>query len=258
MIRALSHREALGSILVYVGLIISLSGAVCTALFATCQAVNRGLDGVLFLGVGLILVMFGFVMPAIDTKIAVPKSRLDEFAPLFQFREAHSTRVRAPRARVYRAIKEGTADEITFFRLLTWLRRFGRRGPDSIMNPPERVPVIEIATRTSFLLLAEEVDSEILVGTLVKRPSGAQRGGALTPMQFGAICAPGYAKATMNFLMWDEGHETTVLTTETRVHATDASTRRRFAAYWRVIYPGSAVIRRMWLRAVKRRAEAPQ
>ncbi|HYW41393.1 MAG TPA: hypothetical protein VE959_00970 [Bryobacteraceae bacterium] len=28
-----------------------------------------------------------------------------------------------------------------------------------------------------------------------------------------------------------------------------------FAAYWRMIYPGSALIRRMWLRAIKRRAE---
>jgi len=26
--------------------------------------------------------------------------------------------------------------------------------------------------------------------------------------------------------------------------------------YWRVIYPGSALIRRMWLRAIKKRAEA--
>ena len=32
--------------------------------------------------------------------------------------------------------------------------------------------------------------------------------------------------------------------------------RRRFAAYWRVIYPGSAIIRRMWLRAIERRAMA--
>ncbi len=37
--------------------------------------------------------------------------------------------------------------------------------------------------------------------------------------------------------------------------ATDAQARRRFACYWRVIYPGSALIRRMWLRAVKKRAE---
>ncbi len=47
-----------------------------------------------------------------------------------------------------------------------------------------------------------------------------------------------------------------LVTAETRVYATDASARRRFARYWRVIYPGSALIRRRWLRAMKRRAEA--
>jgi hypothetical protein len=40
------------------------------------------------------------------------------------------------------------------------------------------------------------------------------------------------------------------------LYATDASTRRPFALDWRVIYPGSALIRRMWLRAIARRAES--
>jgi hypothetical protein len=47
----------------------------------------------------------------------------------------------------------------------------------------------------------------------------------------------------------------TELCTETRVVATDADSRRRFGRYWRVIRPGSALIRRNWLAAAKRRAE---
>jgi hypothetical protein len=43
---------------------------------------------------------------------------------------------------------------------------------------------------------------------------------------------------------------------ETRVHTTDAAAERRFAVYWRLIYPGSAFIRRMWLEAIRRRAES--
>jgi hypothetical protein len=46
------------------------------------------------------------------------------------------------------------------------------------------------------------------------------------------------------------------LTTETRVYAAGAKAVRGFAAYWRMIYPGSSLIRRMWLRAIKLRAEA--
>jgi hypothetical protein len=44
--------------------------------------------------------------------------------------------------------------------------------------------------------------------------------------------------------------------TETRIAATDAGARRRFACYWRLVGPGSTLIRRDMLRASRRRAEA--
>lgn len=59
----------------------------------------------------------------------------------------------------------------------------------------------------------------------------------------------------MNFFVTDAGDGASRVVTETRILATDAAARRRFGLYWRVIYPGSALIRVMWLRAVKRRAE---
>jgi hypothetical protein len=48
----------------------------------------------------------------------------------------------------------------------------------------------------------------------------------------------------------------TFLSTETRVVATDARTRRAFAVYWFLIRPGSGVIRRELLRVVARRSES--
>ena len=38
--------------------------------------------------------------------------------------------------------------------------------------------------------------------------------------------------------------------------ATDARARRAFRAYWTLVHPGSAFLRRMWLRALRRRAES--
>jgi hypothetical protein len=61
----------------------------------------------------------------------------------------------------------------------------------------------------------------------------------------------------MNFLVEDAGDGFSSVTTETRVYTTDTFARRHFAAYWRIIYPGSALIRRMWLRAIAHRAENP-
>jgi hypothetical protein len=58
----------------------------------------------------------------------------------------------------------------------------------------------------------------------------------------------------MNFVVTPEGPNSSLVSTETRVFANSPRARRNFARYWRLIYPGSALIRRMWLRAVERRA----
>ena len=45
--------------------------------------------------------------------------------------------------------------------------------------------------------------------------------------------------------------------TETRIFTPDADVKRKFGAYWLIVHPGSAFIRRMWLAAIRRRAEGP-
>jgi hypothetical protein len=49
----------------------------------------------------------------------------------------------------------------------------------------------------------------------------------------------------------------TLLSTETRMRATDPRARRAFAAYWFLIRPSSGAIRREVLRAVADRAQSP-
>jgi hypothetical protein len=51
--------------------------------------------------------------------------------------------------------------------------------------------------------------------------------------------------------------EGTLLSTETRILATDPRTQRAFALYWFLISVGSRAIRREVLRIVARRAESP-
>jgi len=55
-----------------------------------------------------------------------------------------------------------------------------------------------------------------------------------------------------------EHHTIRIAAPPSRAYANSPPARRRFAAYWRVIYPGSAIIRRMWLRAIERRAREVQ
>jgi hypothetical protein len=65
---------------------------------------------------------------------------------------------------------------------------------------------------------------------------------------------PGFAKGVVNFHVQAVAGGT-LLTTETRVGCTDEESRRKFRRYWRLVMPGSAAIRRAWLRAIRKRAE---
>jgi hypothetical protein len=209
----------------------------------------------LALGLGAVAVIAGFALPTKEHRITTPRTQLDHFAPLYEFNEVHSIRVAASRDSVYRAIKMVTADEIWLFRTLTWIRRGGRRGPESILYPAEHVPLLEVATRTAFVVLAEDSGREIVLGSAVMVPPGFRARRRPVLEDFKTIQEPGFAIATMNFLIEDNGPGICIVTTETRVRATDPFAKTRFAAYWRAIYPGSALIRRMWLRAIKQRAE---
>jgi hypothetical protein len=182
-------------------------------------------------------------------------ARIDEFVPEYDFHEVHSIRVHAPPGRIDAAIKTVSADEIRFFRTLTWIRSpsLARRA-ESIMAPSRQTPLHEIATRTTFVLLADDPGHELVTGTVLGRPWTYGRRPVLR--DFTEWSRPGYCKAAMNFIIADEGGGWCRLSTETRVVATSEGARRRFALYWRVIYPGSALIRREWLRAIRRRAEA--
>lgn len=193
------------------------------------------------------------LLPASESRIPEPTTALDEVSPRWQFREVHRITIDAAPEEVYAAVKGTTAREIPLFLALTALRRFGRPGPESVLNAPEDRPLLDVATATGFRWLADEPGREVVVGTLVVAPDGVRLPDTIRGYQQLDEVA-GVAKASMNFLLIPRGGQTELIT-ETRVFATNPSSRRAFGAYWRVIYPGSALIRVMWLRAIRARAE---
>ena len=204
--------------------------------------------------VGLTIAVAWLVFPVREKRVTRVATRLDEFMPVWQFSERHSIEIAVPPSRTFAAMKAVTADEIFLFRALTWIRRGGRRLPESILNAGKDKPLIDVATRSGFIGLADDAPRELVIGTVVKRPAGARVG--LSEDVFRKPLPPGFAIAAMNFLVTPNGSGGSTVSTETRVFANNDAAKRGFARYWRVIYPGSALIRRMWLRAIKRRATA--
>jgi hypothetical protein len=239
------------------GVLLIDAGLAAGALGLLSLVLGRRRQGAALLASGAALGLAGVAVPAPLRRVARQASRMDEILPVYQFSEFHEIRVRATPEQVHAAVWAVTTREIRLFQALTWLRAPrlpGRSGAASILNAPADRPILEVATSSGFLALADEPGREIVVGMVVLAPPSVRK--PSTPQAFAALDAPGTAKAVMNFRLVDEGGGWTRLSTETRVWAIGAAARHRFAAYWRLIYPGSALIRRMWLRAIRARAEA--
>ena len=108
-----------------------------------------------------------------------------------------------------------------------------------------------------FILLGEVSGEELVIG--IAGRFWRLRGDPVVYLagaeDFVRFARPGFAKAALNFHACEAGAGLIRLRTDTRVYATDPHARRQFARYWRLIQPGSALIRLVWLRAIKRRAE---
>jgi hypothetical protein len=186
---------------------------------------------------------------------------LDDFLPQYDVNEIHSIRVAAPPEAVLAAAREMTSREVPLALALMFLRGL----PAAIRRPRGRwtrvdrvadVPVLEHFLRAGFVLLEDRAD-ELVLGAVGRfwtsdgglRPLGAD--------EFVTFSEPGFAKAVVNFHVRDVPGGT-VLSTETRILGTDEHARRRFRRYWRIVMPGSALIRRAWLRAIRKRGQRGQ
>ena len=183
---------------------------------------------------------------------------LGEFVPEYDFGEVHSARVCAPPERALSAVKLVKLGEMPLVRLLFVVRSIPAYGAGKRGLPSDGwESLYEQMLDFGFVLLAEEPAREVVFGGIGQmfRASGGSRPVFRDAEGFLAFGEPGYAKVAMNFSVeaLAGGAE---LRTETRVLATDAASRLRFGRYWRLIMPGSALVRRNWLTAAKRRAES--
>jgi hypothetical protein len=182
---------------------------------------------------------------------------LDKALPEYDFRERHGCYVDAPPERADEAVRAVTIRDMPLARLLFALRAVPRR----LRRKPSRfgaidVPLVGLALEVVFGPLGDEPGDEVAIG-MIGQPwklAGGETRRFERLEEFTAFVEPGFVKAAMNFRFQPHGAGT-LLTTETRVRATDPGSRRRFRRYWIVIRAGSGLTRRSWLRAAKHRAE---
>ena len=166
---------------------------------------------------------------------------LDRFMPRYDFHERHSTLVHATPERTYDTILTADLGGHPIVKLLMAMRGMGVR----------RRSILSFSK--GFAVAAQEPPSEIVIGIegpfwkLIYPPRGVDAEGFKTPGP------PETARGAFNFFVQREDGAVRV-TTETRVLCAEG-TRWKFGMYWMVIRPFSGLIRRLWLRRIRKEAE---
>ncbi|MFN7918619.1 MAG: hypothetical protein U0Q16_00890 [Bryobacteraceae bacterium] len=182
-------------------------------------------------------------------------SLLDELIPRPDHREFSSHPVRASEHATWSAVRAVTADEISLYRTLTWIRRFGFPTRYSSLEPPRNQPLLEAISRNEFSRLGETPGSEIVIGALILTETGEFDPHRWKAREFAAVNQPGFAKLAINFAVAGGAGRSTV-SSETRVWATDRTSPETAAQAWRRAFRWSGFVRQRWLRAIASRAEA--
>ena len=152
----------------------------------------------------------------------------------------HEVAIAAPPEAAIAALRAVRGSELPVTRVLMAIRTLGAsRSSDR--------PVLDGLRSIGARLLSSAPDriEYVYVGQ-PWRLTGGERGDWDAPL-------PGFVRVQVDF--WAEPEAAgSRLHTSTRVWATDPESRRRFKRYWRVVGPGSGLIRREWLRAARSRA----
>jgi len=239
-----------GPVLFDLALVAIVAGAISVLIPLRLLDIRSRWTGLWVLAGGLAIAVLALSWPP-SVHTVVRRCALDDYLPSYTSREFHSQLVHAPPTRVYRAMRECTLQEVKGFVPLMQLRM----GHFQKVNvPPD--PILDLMTRpgSPFLRLSDDGCREIVLG-LAGRLWGGRSARFTTAADFQSYHEPGTAKSAFNFRIEDLGDGWSRISTETRVVGNDPVGSRAMTRYWRIIYPGSAAIRRMWLNAIKARAE---
>lgn len=194
---------------------------------------------------------------------------LDELMPRYDVVEVHRTVVHAPPDVVFAAIREADLARGGITRVLLALRALPAAVIAVVRSP--RAARTEYRTRRAdrrgvaplhrferagFRIVAERAPDEIVIGLLGRfwTPRGALCAD-ITAETFRSAPPKGQALAGWNFTVTALADGSSHLRTETRVLCA-ADARWKFRLYWLAVRPGSGLIRRSMLRAIRRHAES--
>jgi hypothetical protein len=181
------------------------------------------------------------------------QSRLDDIMPQYSGSERHSARIYARPGQVMQGVRQSTFGDMKSLVTLLKVRAAVLRIPYQNTADLQDKRIVDSFAASGYLL--DETEHEIVmyrVGNVrATRPPEVR-----TLQEFADYREPGGVKMAFDFNVEDAGEGWSTLTTETRVAGIDGLSSGKGTGYWRLILPGSGLLRRQWLDGIKTRAES--
>jgi hypothetical protein len=209
---------------------------------------------------GIVISVSSLFWPVKLEQSATTYQQIDGLMPAYSFNELHEVRIKASPNEVKEVFRVTGVNDIPVVHLLMKIRGIA----DEDVDLSDRASNNKAGTNTfttpdfNFFVVApdEYIAVMILKPTMISGNKGKPAPPEISTLeQFIAFHEPGYMKVVINFRIIGIENKETLLTTETRVDGTTKTDSYVFGRYWRVIYPGSAIIRRVWLDTIKKKVE---
>ena len=185
------------------------------------------------------------------TKIATRYGRVDFGTG------SHAIEIKAPKERIFQAIRELNSSEVRLMRPLFALRGLPALLTGKKQFSHEGLPILQGMQKEGFRVIQDQPD-QLVFGVMGKfwKLTGLESHIPEKVEEYHAAPPRGMAKAIGYFGCEPGASENShKLVHATWVYTPDPKVKRTFGTYWRIIYPGAYILRKSWLAAIKRKAE---
>lgn len=241
------------STVAYTGIVAALLGLANLGLPFRFLGIRKRWVGAVVLVIGVATAYAALSWPATTIRVAQRRTHLDDVMPEYHFSETHSTLVHARPEQVMQAVRDSTFGDMKSLGTLLKIRGAVLRSPFNDSGDFQKRRVVDAFSEAGYMAGGSEHEI-VMCGVWNARLN--RRPDVHTLQELTAYGEQGAVKMGYDFNVEDAGEGWSILSTETRVVATDNATRRGMGRYWRLIVPGSGLLRRQWLDGIKQRAES--
>lgn len=217
--------------------------------------------------IAVFILLCGLAISVVSLLCRVGKKRtstnnqeIDKIMPEFSFNEFHEVRIYASVDKIKQTLQLNGVKDIPIAHLLMKIRGIANDDVDLSDRVSNNAPASNTFSTPDFNFFEvshlELITTMILKSVIIFDDKKKSAPPEITSIQeFENFDTPGYVKVVMNFRFTGINEQETILSTETRVNGITQNDDRIFGYYWRIIYPGSAIIRRVWLNMIKKKSE---